>query len=541
MDVASKIRSLFPPQDRIPADVRLETPLRQDVYLVNGELRHWTGPMQDVFSPVCMETDAGLSPYLLGSYPLLSEEEALEALHAAEQAYGQGRGRWPTMSVGERIRHLEDFAYRMREKKAEVVRLLMWEIGKSFPDAEKEFDRTVDYIKDTIEAVKDLDRTSSRFTLAEGVIAQIRRGPLGVVLCMGPFNYPLNETFTTLIPALIMGNAVIFKPPRLGVLLHRPLLEAFRDAFPPGVVNTVYGDGAKVIGPLMQSGRINVLAFIGSSRVADLLRQQHPQPHRLRCVLGLEAKNAGIILPDADLDVTVKECVTGTLSYNGQRCTALKMLFVHERIVEEFLQRFTAAVETLVPGMPWDAQMQLTPLPEREKTAYLTELVADAHKFGAATVNSSGGLVNQTFFFPAVVYPVTARMRLYREEQFGPVIPVASFTDLETPIRYLLESNYGQQVSIFGRDPDTIAQLIDPFVNQVCRVNINSQCQRGPDIFPFAGRKDSAEGTLSVSDALRVFSIRTLVAAKAGELNKNIINTIVRERKSNFLSTDFIL
>ena len=541
MDRAKQIGSLFPTFDYIPPAVRLETPLRQDVYLVNGELRQWAGPMQDVLSPVCIETAAGLSPYLLGFYPLLSENEALEALHAAEQAYGQGRGPWPTMAVGDRIRHMEDFAHRMREQRADIVKLLMWEIGKSLPDAEKEFDRTVDYIKDTIEAVKDLDRASSRFTLAEGVIAQIRRGPLGVVLCMGPFNYPLNETFTTLIPALIMGNAVIFKPPRIGVLLHHPLLEAFRDAFPPGVVNTVYGDGGKVVGPLMQSGKIDVLAFIGSSRVADLLRQQHPRPHRLRCVLGLEAKNAGLILPDADLDLTVKECLTGTLSYNGQRCTALKMLFVHEKIVDEFLSRFTAAVETLVPGMPWEEHAQLTPLPEHDKTAYLTELVTEAHKLGARTANPSGGTVNQTFFYPAVVYPVNDRMRLYREEQFGPVIPVASFTDLETPIRYLLESDYGQQVSIFGRDPDTIAQLVDPLVNQVCRVNINSQCQRGPDIFPFAGRKDSAEGTLSVSDALRVFSIRTLVAAKTGELNKHIINTIVRERKSNFLSTDFIL
>jgi glyceraldehyde-3-phosphate dehydrogenase (NADP+) len=541
MKLAEKIVSLFPTAQNIPVAFRLEQPLQQDVYLVNGELRRWAGAGQSVFSPVHIETGSGLSPFFLGSYPLLSEKEALEALHAAEQAYGQGRGHWPTMSVGDRIGRLEDFAYRMQEKKADIVKLLMWEIGKALADAEKEFDRTVDYITETIEAVKDLDRASSRFILAEGIIAQIRRGPLGVVLCMGPFNYPLNETFTTLIPALIMGNAVIFKPPRLGVLLHRPLLEAFRDAFPPGVVNTVYGDGAKVIGPLMQSGKIDVLAFIGSSRVADLLRQQHPHPHRLRCVLGLEAKNAGIILPDADLDVTVKECLTGTLSYNGQRCTALKILFVHTKVVDEFLTRFTAAVETLTPGMPWEEHVQLTPLPEREKTSYLTELVADARKFGATTVNPSGGMVNQTFFFPAVVYPVNPQMRVYREEQFGPVIPVGPFTDLETPIRYLLESNYGQQVSIFGRDPETIAQLIDPFVNQVCRVNINSQCQRGPDIFPFAGRKDSAEGTLSVSDALRVFSIRTLVAAKAGELNKHIINTIVRERKSNFLSTDFIL
>jgi glyceraldehyde-3-phosphate dehydrogenase (NADP+) len=105
----------------------------------------------------------------------------------------------------------------------------------------------------------------------------------------------------------------------------------------------------------------------------------------------------------------------------------------------------------------------------------------------------------------------------------------------------MIDSSYGQQVSIFGSDPDQIAQLIDPLVNQVCRVNINSQCQRGPDTFPFTGRKDSAEGTLSVSDALRVFSIRTLVAAKQTDLNKQIITRIVRDHKSKFLATDFIL
>jgi len=139
------------------------------------------------------------------------------------------------------------------------------------------------------------------------------------------------------------------------------------------------------------------------------------------------------------------------------------------------------------------------------------------------------------------VYPVNERMKLYNEEQFGPVIPVVPFEEIDTPIQYMVESNYGQQVSIFGRDPDMIARLIDPLVNQVSRVNINSQCQRGPDIFPFTGRKDSAVGTLSVTDALRAFSIRTLVAAKDLELNKEIISGIVTERKSNFLSTDFIL
>jgi glyceraldehyde-3-phosphate dehydrogenase (NADP+) len=121
------------------------------------------------------------------------------------------------------------------------------------------------------------------------------------------------------------------------------------------------------------------------------------------------------------------------------------------------------------------------------------------------------------------------------------VIPVVPFDDIEEPIRYIEDSDYGQQASIFGQDADAIARLVDPLVNQVSRLNINSQAQRGPDTFPFTGRKDSAEGTLSVVDALRAFSIRTLVAAKENEINKAILTKVVREHKSNFLSTNFIL
>jgi glyceraldehyde-3-phosphate dehydrogenase (NADP+) len=445
------------------------------------------------------------------------------------------------MPVDERIRHVEAFAYRMQEQRDAVVRLLMWEIGKTLPDAEKEFDRTVDYIRDTSDALKDLDRLSSRFVIEQGVIGQIRRAPLGVVLCMGPFNYPLNETFTTLIPALIMGNAVIFKPPKLGVLLHQPLLKAFQDSFPRGVINTVYGSGEQVIGPLMQSGQIDVLAFIGSSRVADILKHQHPKPHRLRCVLGLESKNAGIVLQDAAMENAVKECVLGSLSFNGQRCTALKILFVHEKVADAFIAGFSDAVSGLKGGLPWDEGVAITPLPEPDKTRYLTELIEDARSRGARVVNRNGGAVNHTFMSPAVVYPVRPGMRLYTEEQFGPVVPIARFNDIEEPMNYVTQSNYGQQVSLFGSNAQQIAGLIDPLVNQVCRVNINSQCQRGPDTFPFTGRKDSAEGTLSVSDALRVFTIRTLVAAKETDENRRIIQSILRERSSRFLSTDFIL
>ncbi|WP_332368031.1 aldehyde dehydrogenase family protein [Spirosoma telluris] len=131
-------------------------------------------------------------------------------------------------------------------------------------------------------------------------------------------------------------------------------------------------------------------------------------------------------------------------------------------------------------------------------------------------------------------------MQLYREEQFGPVIPVVVYDDVEEFIEYLITDDHGMQASIFGTDTTEISRLIDPLVNLVSRVNINAQCQRGPDTFPFTGRKDSAEGTLSVEDALRSFSIRSAVATKDTAGNKAILNDIVGHHQSTFLSTNFI-
>jgi glyceraldehyde-3-phosphate dehydrogenase (NADP+) len=540
MTGSDRFGRLFPILEAVPPQHRLPGLVEQSAWLCGGALHDWDGPVQRVLSPVCVPSPGGPKQAVIGSYPLMGAEQALAALAAAGAAWDHGRGPWPTMSVSRRLAHVEDFAARMALRRDEVVRLIMWEIGKSLPDARKEFDRTVAYIHDTVEAMKELDRVSSRFEVREGIVGQIRRSPLGVALCMGPFNYPLNETFTTLIPALVMGNPVIFKPPKLGVLLHSPLLADFRDAFPPGVVNTVYGDGATILSPLLASGRIDVLAFIGTSRVADILRKQHPKPHRLRCVLGLEAKNAAIVLPDADLDEAVSECVAGALSFNGQRCTALKLIFVHRSLVAEFNRRLVAAVDALRPGLPWDPGAQVTPLPEAGKPQYLSELVADARAHGAQVLNPEGGVVHGTYFHPAVLYPADAGMRIFHEEQFGPVVPVTPYDDVEEPVRAIMESPYGQQASLFGRDPAAVGRLIDLLVNQVCRVNVNAQCQRGPDTFPFNGRKDSAEGTLSVSDALRVFSIRALAATRATGANKELVSRIVREGHSSFLNTDWL-
>ncbi|MGQ7958998.1 NADP-dependent glyceraldehyde-3-phosphate dehydrogenase [Pseudomonas sp. SP16.1] len=540
MSTANRLDRLFPTLDEIPEQYRPGAPIEQRDYLVDGQLRTWNGPLAPVRSPVFLVTAQGDEQVILGSTPLLDAEAALAALDAAVRAYANGQGAWPTLRVAERIRHVEAFLARMREQREAVVKLLMWEIGKNLKDSQKEFDRTCDYIVDTIEALKELDRRSSRFELEQDTLGQIRRVPLGVTLCMGPYNYPLNETFTTLIPALIMGNTVVFKPAKFGVLLIRPLLEAFRDSFPAGVINVIYGSGRETVSALMASGKVDVFAFIGTHKGASDLKRLHPRPHRLRAALGLDAKNPGIVLPEVDLDNAVSEALTGALSFNGQRCTALKILFVHEDVVDSFLDKFSAGLAALKPGMPWEPGVALTPLPEPGKSEYLRALLADAVAKGARVVNAGGGESRQSFFYPALLYPVRADMRLYQEEQFGPLVPVVPYRDLQTVIDYVLESDYGQQLSIFGSDSAQVGRLVDAFANQVGRININAQCQRGPDSFPFNGRKNSAEGTLSVHDALRVFSIRTLVATRFQASNKELVSEIIRNRESSFLTTDYI-
>ncbi len=509
-------------------------------YLVDGRIHEWKGAFFEVKSPIFQPSGAVLEKRSLGHCALLDHDVAMSALQAAVRAYDKGRGAWPTSPVAMRIRCMGDFLDRMEKKRLDVARLIMWEVAKPWADSLKEFDRTVAYGRDTIVALKELDRTASRFVMDSGFLAQVRRSPHGVALCMGPYNYPLNEGYTTLLPALIMGNTVVAKLPRLGMLCNMPLLEAFAESFPPGVINIITGEGGEVVTPIIESGQVDLLAFIGSAGVANILKHKHPRPNRLRSVLGLGAKNPGIVLADADMELAVRECVQGALTFNGQRCTALKIIFVDRKIADEFVARMAKAVSALPCGMPFTDGVSLTPLPEEHIVERMQRYVEEAVAKGARVMNPGGGDTDRTWFHPAVLYPVNSQMKIWHEEQFGPIVAIAPFDEVVEVLDYVAASPYGQQASVFGHDPKVVGRLVDALVNQVSRVNLNCQCQRGPDTFPFGGRKDSAEGTLSVGDALKVFSTRTLAAAKQTSENTEVIQGIIRGRHSEFLNTDYL-
>ncbi len=220
----------------------------------------------------------------------------------------------------------------------------------------------------------------------------------------------------------------------------------------------------------------------------------------------------------------------------GQRCTAIKLVFVHESLKDLFIAKFVEKISTLVVGLPWEANVSITPLPEPNKPKYLLDLIADAKSHGATVINEhcGGGHLSGSLMTPAVVYPVTKEMRLWDEEQFGPVIPIAVYSDIREVYDYIANTRYGQQASIFTSNSEASAELVDVLSTVVGRININTQCARSPDVFPFSGRRSSALGTMSLTEAIRTFSVETMVAAKKTNLNSDIM--LGYERTSKFLA-----
>ena len=522
---------LYPDPVSIPPSFRLPPYRDQARCLIKGEIKMIAGT--EVYSPIQYYEANGVKQYKLGYTPWLDKDQALGALIAAEEAYAFGVGKWPQMSVTQRIQCVEEFAGRMQGLEDDFIIRAMWEIAKPYRACQDEFRRTLKYTEDTIARLRDLDKSAGTIQHLEGFAAQIRRSPLGPILLMGPFNYPLNEAFAMLIPALIMGNTVVMKLPAWGCLSLDPFLEALAESFPPGVVNIINGEGPVIISPIVQRGSINVLGFIGSTAVAHRIIGQHPHNNRLRTILGLEAKNPAFIFPDCDLELTVRECLQGALEYNGQRCTALKHIWVHEDIRDRFLAALSDAISNIKYGMPWEPDVLITPLAEKDKCARLTQLIEQAREHGARIINPGGGEQAGNLFYPSILYPVTNDMDLFHVEQFGPLIPVSSFASLDEIAAFLTVSPYGQQASIFTNSPELAAPLIDILVTQVSRINLNAQCRRGPDDLPFTGRKDSAEGTLSIEDALRSFSIRALVVVN--EQGRQLFDAILDKGTCKFL------
>lgn len=503
---------------------------------------------------------------VIGKMPQFRTSDALAVLDEAVAAWQGGAGVWTAQyTTQQRVDAIRKFFATLKEDaRDEIVTALQWEIGKNRVDAQAEFDRTVQFCEQLIDVVTTDPEFTGKWERVPGttVTALTKRAAIGVILALAPYNYPINESYATIIPALLTGNIIILKIPSIGGLAHLLTMRALSQTLPAGTIGFISGSGRATMPPLMATGLIDGLAFIGGSDAADELIHAHPHPHRLKIFLQLEAKNMGILLPDlfadadasdassgggsattssssALLDNAIQEAVTGSLSYNGQRCTALKLFFAPRRHADTFVAGLVTRIEAMSVGLPWQTfatttngeataeklqqhqYSQITPLPHHGRIKYMQSLIADAVAKGATVVNANGGSIlggpQSTLMVPAVLYPVTPDMDIYHQEQFGPVVPIAVYDDLETVLLNGEKGQYAQQVSIFGQDADSVATILDRFGAVFGKVNLNAQCGRSPDSLAFSGRRSSAMGVMSVKDALREFSVPTVVAYKKSD------------------------
>jgi glyceraldehyde-3-phosphate dehydrogenase (NADP+) len=516
--------SLFPTE--IPDAARVRPEEQPARMMIDGKIRVVASEdlVMPVYSRVALRAGDELSPVLVGYEPKVGTIEATEAIDASNRALAGGNGVWPTASLEVRCAAVEKFAARLGAETEAIARLLMWEIGKPIASARAEVTRSIEYIKDTLAEAKALGQTGI-YTGVAGKTTHNAKDwlrPLGQVLCVAPFNYPINEFLTTIIPALVAGNVVIAKTPRFGTLANQHLMAAFAECFPPGVVSLLPGDGRVVLPAVIShkqndvfgnpKGTIDVLAFIGSEGAANAILGRHPTPSFVHKILGLGAKNAAIVLPGANADEVAAKLAKGSLGFNGQRCTAEKIVFVPAgKDGDAIVGALASRVSKVKLGMPWDPDAAITPLPEPAKLAAMWGMLEDAISRGAQIVNDKGGTGYFSIMRPAVVDKVAQGMRLCHEEQFGPIVPVVRYTAIAEVIDWHIKSPYGQQAGIHGPESRERTELVHALASFVARINIDDVCQRGPDTFGFTAADKSGFGTLSIREALRSFSRSVIV------------------------------
>lgn len=462
--------------------------------LVNGQ---WVDSEQtiEIFAPATGES--------LGTVPAMSHEDA-DRVYASAKAAQKA---WRAKSYVERAAILHKAADILMRDKDKIGAVLSKEIAKGLKSAVGEVVRTAEIInyaaEEGVRMQGEVLEGGSFDAASKRKISIVRREPVGTVLAISPFNYPVNLAGSKIAPALIAGDVVAFKPPTQGSISGLLLAKAFDEAgVPAGVLNTITGRGSVIGDYIVEHPGADFINFTGSTPVGENIgKLAGMRP----IMLELGGKDAAIVLEDADLDLTAKQIVAGAFGYSGQRCTAVKRVLVMDQVADALTQKITALVEQLTVGMPED-NADITPLIDQKSADYVQGLIDDAIKQGAKPQNElkrDGKLL-----WPVVLDQVTTQMRVAWEEPFGPVLPIIRVKSVEQAVEIANESDYGLQSAIFTNDYPKAFGIAEQL--EVGTVHINNKTQRGTDNFPFLGVKKSGAGVQGVK-----YSIQAMTKVKS--------------------------
>ena len=438
---------------------------------------------------------------LVGRVPAMTVEEVDVSMESASKVQKE----WKSIPLNAKADILYKAADLLIENIDELSHVMMMEIAKDMKSCRSEVTRSADFIKFTADCAKNLYGESIPSDSFPGTkknkISIVKREPLGVVLAISPFNYPINLAASKIAPAVIIGNSVVLKPATQGSISGLHLARIFEMAgLPKGVLNTVTGRGSEIGDYITSHKYVDFINFTGSTEVGERISK-----HSLMVPLLMElgGKDAAIVLEDSDLDLVADNIASGAYSYSGQRCTAVKRVLAVDKIADELVEKVKMRIEKFKIGnLLENESVDIVPLISEKSADYVSQLIADAEIKGADLV--IGGKREGNLIYPTLFDKVTTDMRIAWEEPFGPVVPIIRVKDMDEAVEIANASEYGLQGSIFTKNIYDAFNIADKL--EVGTVQINGKTERGPDNFPFLGTKSSGMGTQGIKYSIESMS-----------------------------------
>ena len=426
--------------------------------------------------------------------------DAEDALAAAKRAEADLR----ETTVVERADWMQAIADGIERRSAALAEVIVREAGKPISSAESEVASAAERFRRAAGEIRGLDGDYIEGTTAghEDWRAVVRNEPVGTVLCITPYNYPLSTTTLQVAPALAAGNAVILKPatktPVSGAMLAEIIVDTAPD-LPDGAFGFVPGRSGDIGDVLAGDDRLNAIAMTGSSgagkHVASVSRMVE-----LHMELGGNAP--AVVFPDADLDSAADAAVSGSLKYAGQRCSAVSRVLAHEDIHDDLVERVEAGMADWEPGDLFDPDTKLGPLISENQAEWVEELVADAVERGAQVV--VGGERDGKLFEPTLLADVPQDARIVHEEQFGPIVAVTSVADESEALAVANGGDLGLDAAVFTSDHDRAMRVAERL--EAGGVRINGAPSHGLGDIPFGGVKDSGIGREGIGYTIEAFT-----------------------------------
>ncbi len=483
------------------------------------------GEWVDAASGETFESTSPANGDAIGVFPRSSAEDVERAVAAAKSAYED----WRLVPAPKRGELLFRFAHLLSEQKEDLAQLMAHEMGKVLPEARGDVQEAIDMAYYMGGEGRRLFGQTTPSELRDKFNMSVRQ-PIGVVGVITPWNFPIAIPSWKMLPALVCGNTVVFKPatdtPTLGERFVELLIEA---GVPAGVVNIVHGGGAQVGDALVRHPDVPVISLTGSRETgvavtktgADRLKHIH---------LELGGKNAIIVMDDADLDLAVEGIVWSAFGTSGQRCTAASRVIAHEAVYDELASRLVEAAERLRLGVGWEEDTDVGPVINQAALEKIDSYTAIGRDEGASLltggeVASGNGLDKGFYYRPTVFGDVDPGMRIAQEEIFGPTVAVIKVRDVDEAIEVSNGIKYGLSSSIFTQDVNRAFRAMRDLKAGITYINAGTI---GAEVhLPFGGVKDTGNGHREAGQAALDFFTewKSIYVDYSGKLQKAQIDT----------------